>query len=231
MANKMLSYEQYQEDARAAGLEYFLDLSWNWYCAIPYTFTPEQPYTDLVQAYDAAKMLAPKFYQALEKFGKDHDVIVRGRPSQLKDGNRLLEKAGILQKIPLDILGGTIICNTLVDMYFIMDYIDHAFKIVSFRDRLIKPVPSGYRDIQLIIEYESHLIELKIAHRWFQEIDKYEHKTYEIQRSIEAKFKGLEVIPWAETFVKQELSLASQRMYTSVWSLIFSEEGTKDEDK
>jgi hypothetical protein len=228
---KMLSYEEYQKDARAAGLEYFLDLSWTWYSATPYTSAPEQPYVDLVQAYDAAKILAPKFYQALEEFGKSHGVAVRGRPSQLKDGNRLLEKAAFIQKIPLDILGGTIICNTLVNMYSIMNYINHTFKIVSFRDRLIKPVSSGYRDIQLIIEYKSHLIELKIAHRWFQEIDKYEHKTYEIQRSIEARFKGSEVIPWAETFVKQELSLASQRMYTSVWSLIFDQEGAKDENE
>ncbi len=227
----MLSYEQYQENARAAGLEYFLDSSWGWYCATPYTSAPQQPYKDLVQAYDAAKILAPKFYQALEEFGKSHGVAVRGRPSQLKDGNRLLEKAASLHKIPLDILGGTIICNTLVNMYSIMDYVNHSFKIVSFRDRLIKSVPSGYRDIQLIIEYESHLIELKIAHRWFQEIDKYEHKTYEIQRSIEARFKGAEVMPWAEIFVTQELSLASQRMYTRVWSLIFDQEGAKDEDE
>lgn len=221
--------QKYQENARAAGLERYAQRSWDLQSAYPNKEAPKQIYEDLLEAYVAAEKLAIPFYTALEEYGKKHKVKVRQRPMQFKDPRRTIEKMkDALKKrlsysIPTDLLAGTLITDNLERIYAAAEETTNSFEVVSFKDRMIRPKKSGYRDLQLIIRFQDHLIEVKIVHILFQQVDQYEHKIYEIQRSMEAQFQ--KEFPTAERFVSEALEKASYEMYHEAWQAVLQEEG------
>lgn len=221
--------QEYQEKARAAGLEDYAQRSWDLQSTYPEKKAPKQIYKDLIEAYYAAEELEESFYKSLQQHGKAQGLKVRKRPQKIKDARRSIEKMkdllkkGLSYSIPTDLLAGTLIATNLEQVYTAAENVAKSFEVVSFKDRLLFPQKSGYRDLQLIVRFKDHLIEIKVVHLLFQQIDQYEHKIYEIQRSIEAQFQ--EEFPTAERFVSQALEKASSEMYAEAWQAVLQEQG------
>jgi hypothetical protein len=78
---------------------------------------------------------------------------------------------------------------------------------------------SGYRDLQCLVNFSDHIVELKICHNASDEADAIEHRVYEIIRSMRS------VNPTSsELFVKQELFELQQKLYTRVWKAVLAQE-------
>jgi WD40 repeat protein len=221
---------QYLADARQGKLGRYGERSWALHLRTPPDRAPVQGGSDLVDAYRAAKRHAARFAEQLQQFGKAHGARVRIRPgSGIKDANRSVEK--LLNKpggLPTDLLGGTLIVDSMARMYELAERLEEAFEVVGFRDRMIYRVRSQYGDLQFSVMLEGHLAEVKVVHDLFQQIDRYEHRVYEIQRSLDAEFTD-EDLPLAERFVGDALAMASRQMYTAAWEWITArEEGLDD---
>jgi hypothetical protein len=215
----------YLTTASQAGLSNLLARqSWDLYQTTPFDLTPTQTELNLVLAYQHAHSLAASFQDALQKFGEAHNVAVRFRPSTVKDANRSIEKMRTKPTvIPADLLAGTVIAANLAEMYSLTVALHSSFRVVSFRDRMMERLPSGYGDLQCLVDLGGHLAELKIVHRLFQDIDRHEHRLYEILRSLEAAFP--DKLPLGERIVVEALSQASRQMYTEAWKAIMATEG------
>jgi hypothetical protein len=218
-----LAWETYQNLARAGGLAHFAERSWQLQQQFPSKPTPKQLHQDLVEAFEAARRLGPKFYKHLEQHAVERDLIVRSRPGSLKDANRVIEKMINSRSIPTDLLAGTLIVSGLEQMYLTAEQLGQTFDVISFKDRLVNRVKSGYGDLQFLVNFNGHLAEIKVVHILFQQIDTYEHKIYEIQRSVEVQYP--DELPLAELLVTQALTSASFEMYNNAWNWILSQEG------
>lgn len=113
--------------------------------------------------------------------------------------------------IPADLLGGTVVAVTVRQMYTLAEGLGATFTVVSFRDRMVDRLPSGYGDLQLLVDLGGHLVELKVVHQLFHDVDRYEHRVYELVRSLEATHP--DELPRAERFVVEALIEASRHMY------------------
>ena len=89
-----------------------------------------------------------------------------------------------------DLLGAKIQFDTVADLYRALADIQtiaarHGVEVVSFKDRLQKPVPSGYRDAQLTVRMPNgHIGELRLHLRSIDEVAAYEHSLYEARRDL-----------------------------------------------
>lgn len=211
----------YFELARVQHLESFAERSWALYGRAPFERSPAQAAPDLVEAYTQARRQAHDFEDLVIHCASDLGVACRVRPGGVKDANRAIVKMGGRRKaLPLDLLGGTLICPNLASMYEAADYATSFFDVVSFRDRCIAPVvPSGYRDLQLTVQLvDGHLAELKVLHEILAALDRHEHKLFEIQRSLETEHR--QEMPFVDDLVATILTEASQQMYTQAWKRV-----------
>lgn len=228
--------DAYLAQARDQQLEAFAERSWALYRRFPFEAAPIQPAPDLVDAYAQAHRLAVEFEQTVAHCAGNLGVFYRMRPGGVKDANRALEKMGGKQKeLPLDLLGGTLVCPTIASIYTAADYATTFFEVVSFRDRCVAPVlPSGYRDLQMTVRLQGgHLAELKVLHEITADLDRHEHKLLELQRVLERE--NLQELSFVNNLVSTTLTEASQRMYTQAWQQVLmleeliSEEGDDDD--
>lgn len=88
---------------------------------------------------------------------------------------------------------------------------------------MVERLPSRYGDLQFLVDLGGHLAELKIVHTLFQNIDRHEHRVYEILRSLKATFP--DELPLAERIVVEALTQASRQTYTEAWQGIINTEG------
>lgn len=226
--------DAYLERAAEAGLAMFAERSWGLYQRFPFEQAPRQSPGDIVETYERARRLAAGFASSLRECEERLNVQSRLRPGDVKDANRTIEKmSGGRRDVPLDLLGGTLICSSLTQAYAVAEDVTATFTVVSFRDRHVVPVPSGYRDLQFSVKLEGeHIAELKILHRMLADLDQYEHRIFEVQRSIEARHR--DEMPFIEGLVVKSLTTASNTMYTQAWKRILVTEGllgqTEDEN-
>jgi len=226
----MQQRESYLALANAQQLGPFADHSWALYSKAPFESAPTQTAPDLVEAYMQARKLAAGFEEVVRHCASDLGVTCRVRPGGIKDANRTLEKMESKRKaLPLDLLGGTLVCSSVTSMYGAADYAMTFFDVVSFRDRCIVPVfPAGYRDLQLTVRLEDgHLAELKVMHEIIAALDRHEHKLLEIQRVLERE--NLQEISFINNLVSTTLTEASQQMYTQAWQQALTLEGLLNE--
>jgi hypothetical protein len=117
-----------------------------------------------------------------------------------------------------DLAGSKIIYQTLDDLYQGLGRVekDLGGKIVSFEDRFIKPMESGYRDIQMSLKMSNgHVAEFRLHLASIEVVSEMEHAAYELRRAIrpvaeEAGRKGLSP---AEGALEQALIAESQALY------------------
>ncbi len=150
------------------------------------------PTVDIGTAYMDAKTSVEEFRIAMSKLAKGLKCSHVCRPGTgIKNPDRILEKYSKSGVVPTDILGAKLIAPSLQQMYRLARQIPRHFTILQFKDRVIEPQRTGYRDLQFVIQFKTMPVELKICHQIFDEIDSVEHKVYEITRS----FQGITNIP------------------------------------
>jgi hypothetical protein len=87
-----------------------------------------------------------------------------------------------------DLAGSKIIYRTLDDLYVGLQKTEKELggKIVFFEDRFIKPMKSGYRDIQMNVRMSNgHIAEFRLHLESIEVLAEVEHGVYEVRRSIE----------------------------------------------
>ncbi|WP_285693324.1 ADP-ribosyltransferase [Actinomadura sp. NBRC 104412] len=126
-----------------------------------------------------------------------HDPALGGEPHMRpgeKDRVRALDKimgdyGGDASRLN-DLLGAKIQFDTVADLYRALDGLRsvaarHGIEIVSFKDRMLNPVPSGYRDVQLTVRMPNgHIGELRLHLKSIDEVAAYEHALYEVRRDL-----------------------------------------------
>ncbi|MES9539352.1 ADP-ribosyltransferase [Actinomadura sp. NPDC000600] len=89
-----------------------------------------------------------------------------------------------------DLLGARIQFRSVDGLYRALGDIEriagkHGVEIVSVKDRMQSPVPSGYRDVQLTIRMPNgHIGELRLHLRSIDDVASYEHSLYEVRRDL-----------------------------------------------
>jgi hypothetical protein len=177
---------------------------------------------DIGTAFIRAKELRSEYQTEVQRFADRVGCPnFSCRPgSGVKHAERILEKlAANGGEKPLDILAGKLVTDSLKEMYAIARRIPEHFTVVMFKDRMVQSQESGYRDLQCLLNFNGHIVELKVCHSAFDEADAIEHRVYEIIRSMRS------VNPTSsEIFVKQELFELQQKLYTRVWKAVLAQE-------
>lgn len=206
-----------------------------------------QPEPDFFKAYAAAKSRAEDFRQTVETFGARLHVEATTRPGEVKGLERVVEKYTTSLALPLDLLGAKVVVGSLSKLYEVADSVAEHFEVVAYKDRVLSPQKSGYRDLQFVVAVAGtgapHYAELKIMHAMYDELDAYEHRLYEIRRGLEAKQKerltalttdstrsGADMLSAVERVVYTQLGESSQALFAEIWVLIQAQERDGPQD-
>lgn len=186
----------------------------------------DQKLGDLVGIYYEARDLSASFAEQVQGFAQLTDGVAQMRPNGIKSLERCVEKIYGTQLIPMDLLAGKIIFENLTDLYHAAQQIEHRFMVVAFRDRFAEPQRSGYRDLQFIVELEGGLCaELKIMLRELDSLDAFEHRIYEVVRTLHNLRQGKVPLTVVEATVLEVLSQSSKTMYSRIWAHCLEREG------
>jgi hypothetical protein len=182
---------------------------------------PDEPIQtgDIGNAYITASGLTTKFNDLVQKCATEIGCGHRCRPGEgVKDPKRILSKFAKTGIIPLDMLAGTLIADSVRSCYEIASCLHAHFEIGGFTDRMIQPKASGYRDLQFQVKIENHIAELKILHHEMAMVDAVEHHVYEVARFLDARASPVE-----QEFYNglHELSV---RVYNQTWDVILKTE-------
>ncbi|WP_249030837.1 toxin glutamine deamidase domain-containing protein [Micromonospora echinospora] len=88
-----------------------------------------------------------------------------------------------------DLAGAKIEFQSLDQLYQVLDRLRHEpdVRIVSCDDRFRHPQPSGYRDVQLLLEMSNgHIAEFRLHLAALDEVAAWEHALYEVRRDLKA---------------------------------------------
>ncbi|MDL4814886.1 WXG100-like domain-containing protein [Actinomadura opuntiae] len=89
-----------------------------------------------------------------------------------------------------DLLGGKVQFGSVSDLYRALDRVQevtrrHGVQVVSIKDRLRSPQPSGYRDIRMTVRMPNgHIGELRLHLKSFDAVADHEHSLYEVSRDL-----------------------------------------------
>ena len=205
----------------------------------------EQVQKEFVQAYTSAQERVLPFERQVEAFGLRFHVEATCRPGGVKKLERMVEKYRNSLQLPLDLLGAKVVVDSLWELYDMASKISELFPVVAYRDRVVFD-QKGYRDLQFVVDVGGHYAEVKVIHRLVDELDVYEHRIYEVRRSLEAKIKNLVYeggwgeSPWGEapygdppptlTLIEQlvldKLRATSADLFNDAWKMVLAAEET-----
>lgn len=197
--------------------------------ALPDPAELEQLETNFIRAYSAARAAVPVFTAQLSHFGQITGAQASNRPGGIKSLERLVEKYSLTEELPLDVLAGKAVASSLREMYRLAALVPQQFAVRGLRDRLVRPRASGYRDLQFIVDIQGQLAEFKIVHTLFDELDAYEHRLYEMRRSLEARTgsavpTGAPTLSVIEALVLDKLIDVSADLFQQTWKLVLRRE-------
>lgn len=195
----------------------------------------EQPERDFFVAYAAARARVEDFAAQVARLGTALGTQAMPRPSGVKRLERLVEKYTVSLTLPLDVLGAKVVVSSLAEMYEVADRLEEFFPVVAYRDRILQPQKSGYRDLQFIVAVPGtgldHFAEVKVMLRVFDELDEHEHKLYEIRRGLEAQQKERlsrgqsgDLLTPVERLVYEQVGVGSRALYQGAWELVLEHE-------
>ncbi|MGM9319649.1 hypothetical protein [Deinococcus aquaticus] len=187
----------------------------------PSDIRQRQTIEQLPDAYAEAERLSNTFLSKLTAFGSQCGARATPRPTGVKSWGRTEEKGRLYGLVPLDMLGGKYVFDQLPPLYEAASRIHEEFEVLAFQDRFVKPQSSGYRDLQFVVSIEGHAAEVKFCHASFDELDKYEHRLYEMRRVLERQPE----LSTIERIVLDTLIDASTLMYQQVWDSVSAEGG------
>ncbi|WP_407571601.1 hypothetical protein [Deinococcus altitudinis] len=192
-----------------------------------------QPESNFLELYAAAKKYAGAFQQQVQAFGVQVGFPAFSRPGNVKSLDRTVEKyQGADRVLPLDMLAGKVVVPNLRGLYQVAIHVGDAFEVLAYRDRVRRPQKSGYRDLHFIVNVQGHYAELKIMHTFFDQIDAYEHRLYEIRRGLEVQSQpvtlaGPEVYPVlasVEPLMLDTLEDTSRTLFGKTWQMVLGRE-------
>jgi hypothetical protein len=147
-------------------------------------------------------------------------VIVQNRPNKIKSRERALKKYLASEVVPTDFLAAKLIAPNLKAMYQTAKQLPEHCTVLYFEDRLVHPQSSGYADLQFHVQFKNQIAEIKIVHWRIDQIDKYEHRLYEVVREF-ASDDAQDVLTKAEKILVDGLKELSPKVYAAVWEQIF----------
>jgi len=192
-----------------------------------------QPESNFLELYAAAKKYAGAFQQQIEDFGALVGFPAQSRPGNVKSLDRIVEKyQGTDRVLPLDMLAGKVVVPNLQGLYRVAARVGEAFEVVAYRDRVLRPQKSGYRDLHFIVNISGHYAELKVMHTFFDQVDAYEHRLYEIRRGLELRaqpvnLSGPDVYPVlasVEPLMLDTLEDTSRELFGKTWRMVLGRE-------
>ncbi|MGY2896987.1 hypothetical protein [Deinococcus sp. UYEF24] len=192
-----------------------------------------QPESNFLELYAAAKKYAGVFQQQVEAFGVLVGFPAQSRPGNVKSLDRTVEKyQGTDRVLPLDMLAGKVVVPNLQALYDVAARVGEAFEVVAYRDRVLRPQKSGYRDLHFIVNISGHYAELKVMHTFFDQVDAYEHRLYEIRRALELRAQpvtltGPDVYPVlasVEPLMLDTLEDTSRELFGKTWRMVLGRE-------
>jgi len=150
----------------------------------------------------------------------------------LKDRHRIQEKidqdySGDANGV-LDVVRGSIIFDSLEDLYRAVEKVHGSAKIVRIKDHMTNPTESGYRDLKFNIELinddgEPYIAELQFHLSKMHEFKEWENSLYKERRKLLAHLRKLQreesnpdEIRQLKTKISQ-LLYESQSVYAQVW--------------
>ncbi len=220
-----ISRQQRRGQYVRAGLAAFSDVAWEH--LEKHLYRVHMNEGNVVEAYQDAIRLAPSFAakiaQVTVAVGSERWQCRPG--NGVKDAHRILEKAAKSQGkyVPKDLLGAKLIVTSLSEAYSIAAQLTKQLEVIEFHDRFLHPQPSGYRDLQFEVRFESLIAEVKICHAQFDEADAVEHRVYEIVRTLENRSAPLNR---SERLLLEQLRKSSQQLYAAVWNDVLKAEGS-----
>jgi hypothetical protein len=146
-------------------------------------------------------------------------VIVQNRPNKIKSRERALKKYLASEVVPTDFLAAKLITPNLKAMYQTAKQLPEHCTALYFEDRLVNPQSSGYADLQFHVRFKNQIAEIKITHWRIDQIDKYEHRLYEVVREF-ASDHAQDVLTKAEKILVDGLKELSPKVYAAVWAQI-----------
>lgn len=196
----------------------------------------EQPEKNFLDLYASAKKYAGVFQQGLELFGQAAGFPAVSRPGGVKSLDRIVEKyQGAGRSLPLDMLAGKVVVPDLRGLYRVAAQVGDHFGVVAYRDRVLHPQSSGYRDLHFVVNVSGHYAELKVMHTFFDRVDGYEHRLYEIRRGLELKTQSVSlggpdaypVLASVEPLVLDTLENTSRELFAKAWQMVLGREANE----
>lgn len=193
-----------------------------------------QSSNNLDELYDAAKIANKELEQTTKKVARETMGKPGLRPKAINNGlkgrERALEKINSdyinpETKIPeanrlVDIAGSKIIYNSLKDLYSALEKFSSEYKILKIKDRIQKPLTSGYRDILMNIEMKNgHIVEFRLHLKDIDKAAESGHKLYQERRSLEAISTHRELTVPEQIRVEKLIS-QEENIYEKAWQQI-----------
>jgi hypothetical protein len=205
---------------------------------------PKQNTTDIDELYKQAGKAAPELNKTTEDIAKqtggkaEYRIDENGEPG-LKGRDRAQEKVdeykaegGDADQL-VDIAGSRIVYKSLAEVYKALEVIKQQCDVVYFKDRYVRPVPSGFRDLLFNVRMSNgHIVELRVTLEAVEAVAKLEHaESYQLRRTIEAKMKAegrTKMTPEEEAQTKTLLDKFTP-MYEQAWNAILNRIGNNNE--
>lgn len=186
--------------------------------------------TDLDELYADAKAANKELKTATEDFARKTNGEAGVRPEEINNGLKSKERA--LEKIRgdynnkpellLDIVGSKVVYKTIDELYLALGKAEKEFEIVRFKDRILNPIPNGYRDILMNIKSKSgHIAEFRLHLKAMDEAAGMGHKLYTERRTLEALSKQRRLTEIEKTKIKT-LTSQEKKIYSEAWEKIIN---------
>lgn len=183
---------------------------------------------NLDELYKAAKIADKELKEVTEIFAQETKGIPGFRDG-LKSRERALEKInsdylGDASKL-LDIAGSKVVYKKLDEVYDALKRFNQNFEIIKIKDRIQRPLSSGYRDILMNIRMKNgHIVEFRLH---LEEMDNVAngigHRLYEKQRNLEA-ISTTRILTKAEKNKILLLKNEQYRIYNEAWAKIINKQ-------
>lgn len=114
-------------------------------------------------------------------------------------------KEMIFKESPMDTIGYKIICETEKQCYEVLHELSEMYQVIYFKDRIICPKQSGYRDLRIVV-----FMEIEDENTWLP-VEFIIQSEYMYNKSNTGKQSHREVYPWK---YDSELKLLSDEFQT-----------------
>jgi Region found in RelA / SpoT proteins len=186
--------------------------------------------SNLDELYKAAKAANKELEKITKKFAAETGGEPGIRSKSIEDGLKAKERA--IEKVDgeykgkaeylLDIAGSKVVYETTADLYRSLEKFANKFEIVRFKDRIIKPLENGYRDILMNIKMKNgHIVEFRLHLKAMDEAAQAGHDLYKQRRTLEILAKKRDLTKDEAKkmyfFIKKESEL-----YLNAWEKIIN---------